>query len=113
MQLAGKGQGQGGRWSTALEVCPSDCPRRSTDQRPGADLGPWQTSFSISQQFSPKPAHKTASGSSEVLELPERIGGPSRTRTLDPLIKSTSQRVQAEHTDELNAHLLDLFSDSQ
>jgi hypothetical protein len=45
-------------------------------------------SVSISESFSPQSAHKTVSGSSCVLELPERIGGPSRTRTLDPLIKS-------------------------
>jgi hypothetical protein len=31
---------------------------------------------------------ETASGSSDAPELPDLIGGPSRTRTLDPLIKS-------------------------
>ena len=31
---------------------------------------------------------KTATGTSGVLEVPVNAGGPSRTRTLDPLIKS-------------------------
>ena len=31
---------------------------------------------------------KTATGTSGVLEAPVLIGGPSRTRTVDPLIKS-------------------------
>ncbi len=31
---------------------------------------------------------ETATGTSGVLEVPVKIGGPSRTRTLDPLIKS-------------------------
>src|SRR2546422_1681056 len=31
---------------------------------------------------------KTATGTSGVLEVPVTIGGPSRTRTVDPLIKS-------------------------
>jgi hypothetical protein len=31
---------------------------------------------------------KSSSGTPDVLEVPDLIGGPSRTRTLDPLIKS-------------------------
>src|SRR5207244_8904380 len=35
-----------------------------------------------------KTVAKTARGTSGVLEVPVTIGGPSRTRTVDPLIKS-------------------------
>jgi len=42
-------------------------------------------------------------------EAPETIGGPSRTRTLDPLIKSANQRVQPDHTDALNMQQLELW----
>ena len=52
-------------------------------------------------------------GHSDDTEVPDSIGGPSRTRTLDPLIKRTNRQVQAEHADVLSAQQLDLFSDSQ
>jgi hypothetical protein len=39
---------------------------------------------------------ETASGSPSGLELPERIGGPSRTRTLDPLIKSRDEELRTD-----------------
>jgi hypothetical protein len=35
-----------------------------------------------------KMAAETASGTPAAAEVPDVIGGPSRTRTLDPLIKS-------------------------
>jgi hypothetical protein len=35
-----------------------------------------------------KTVAETATGTSGVVEVPVNIGGPSRTRTLDPLIKS-------------------------
>ncbi len=37
---------------------------------------------------------KTATGTSEVSEVPVNVGGPSRTRTLDPLIKSRLTAAQ-------------------
>jgi hypothetical protein len=40
------------------------------------------------RQYRPRVRSKRNSGASADLEAPERIGGPSRTRTLDPLIKS-------------------------
>ena len=36
-----------------------------------------------------------------------------KARTLDPLIKSANQRVQPNHTDELNTQQLELWPDSQ
>lgn len=42
---------------------------------------------------------------------PNLLVGRQGTRTLDPLIKSTNQRVQADHTDELSAQQLDLWPD--
>ena len=45
---------------------------------------------------------KSISGAPDTLEAPEKIGGPSRTRTLDPLIKSCpeprTQETQADLT---------------
>jgi hypothetical protein len=46
-------------------------------------------------------------------EVADSIGGPSRTRTLDPLIKSANQRVQPDDTDALSAQQLELWPDSQ
>ena len=43
-----------------------------------------RTSDARSHRFGPE----SSSGAADVLEAPETIGGPSRTRTLDPLIKS-------------------------
>ena len=52
-----------------------------------------------------------------IAEITERknpvIGGPSKTRTLDPLIKSTNQQVQPNYTDELNTQQLELWPDPQ
>ena len=43
---------------------------------------------------------KSISGAPDTLEAPEKIGGPSRTRTLDPLIKSCPEpRTQHTHGD--------------
>jgi integrase len=42
----------------------------------------------LDDQDGSKVVAKTASSASGVLEAPDLIGGPSRTRTLDPLIKS-------------------------
>src|ERR1700730_4324626 len=43
---------------------------------------------------------KSNSGTSDTPEAPELIGGPSRTRTLDPLIKScTEPRTQDTQAD--------------
>jgi len=53
-------------------------------------------------------------GSHAEPEVPDLTsGGPSRTRTLDPLIKSATQRVQPDDTDELNAQQLELWPDPQ
>ena len=38
--------------------------------------------------FCPPSAHRNKIGEPAGAELPDLIGGPSRTRTLDPLIKS-------------------------
>ena len=50
---------------------------------------------------------KTTTGTSGVLEVPAVVGGPSRTRTLDPLIKSESGRTSTEAHDDLK--LEDLY----
>ena len=41
------------------------------------------------------------SGASETAEAPEKIGGPSRTRTLDPLIKRDPEEDPEQTQDEL------------
>ena len=41
---------------------------------------------------------KRNSGASDAPEAPETFGGPSRTRTLDPLIKSEKRRASRGHT---------------
>ena len=56
---------------------------------------------------------KSTSGAPEESEAPETIGGPSRTRTLDPLIKSANQRVQRDHSDTLNVQQLELWPDAE
>jgi hypothetical protein len=48
------------------------------------------------------------SGAPEVSEAPEKIGGPSRTRTLDPLIKSDPQSISTEVYDDVR--LEDLYT---
>jgi hypothetical protein len=53
-------------------------------------------------------AETTTTGTSPVREVPVTIGGPSRTRTLDPLIKSESERMLTELQDDIN--LRDLYT---
>jgi hypothetical protein len=48
-----------------------------------------------------KPADRKSAGTSGVLEAPVLIGGPSRTRTLDPLIKSDPQSISTEVHDDV------------
>src|SRR5204862_5710775 len=43
-------------------------------------------------------ADRKSAGASGVLEAPVIIGGPSRTRTLDPLIKSRSSKRLRKHS---------------
>ena len=43
---------------------------------------------------------ETGSGTPDPLEVPDRIGGPPRTRTLDPLIKSENDRPSAGTQDD-------------
>ena len=45
---------------------------------------------------------KSKSGTPSVLEVPDRVGGPSRTRTLDPLIKRSPEGDTQEHQEDLN-----------
>jgi len=46
-------------------------------------------------------------------EVPDlTIGGPSRTRTLDPLIKRPDQGVTPKHTDSLSGQQFELWSQS-
>jgi len=45
--------------------------------------------------------HLDESGVSGALETPDLIGGPSRTRTLDPLIKSDAERRTEGTRDDL------------
>ena len=46
---------------------------------------------------------ETATGTSDVVEVPVVIGGPSRTRTLDPLIKRHRLRLKAKVASHLRA----------
>ena len=55
---------------------------------------------------------ETGSGSSDALELPDLFGGPSRTRTLDPLIKRPAQAASLCDADTLSAQQLELWPHS-
>ena len=67
----------------------------------------------LDDQNGSKVVAKTASATPDAPEVADSIGGPSRTRTLDPLIKSATQRVQPDHTDAPNVQQLELWPDSQ
>lgn len=67
------------RWGNAGQIaCPAVDPSMPI---------PW-----ISRVAEPKPADRKSAGTPGVLEVPVRDGGPSRTRTLDPLIKSERRK---------------------
>jgi len=51
---------------------------------------------------------KSKSGTSSSSEVPDSIGGPSRTRTLDPLIKSDPQSLSTKVHDDVR--LEDLYT---
>jgi hypothetical protein len=53
-------------------------------------------------------ADRKSAGTSDVLEVPVNNGGPSRTRTLDPLIKSEFESLSTENHDDIN--LQDLYT---
>jgi hypothetical protein len=53
-------------------------------------------------------ADQKSAGASGVPEAPVIIGGPSRTRTLDPLIKSDPQSISTEVHDDVK--LEDLYT---
>jgi hypothetical protein len=55
------------------------------------------------------PAWKQKWGSPAVAELPDLNGGPSRTRTLDPLIKRQNHDLTREQTDRVSRQQLDLW----
>src|SRR2546429_2650308 len=67
---------------------------------PRSTLFPYTTLFR-------SPSAKTTTGTSAVTEVPVNDGGPSRTRTVDPLIKSQLlyQLRSEEHTSELQSRL--------
>jgi hypothetical protein len=46
---------------------------------------------------------KTATGTPDTPEVPVKIGGPSRTRTLDPLIKSPDGEQTTDTQDDPSA----------
>jgi hypothetical protein len=56
----------------------------------------------------PATGPKTKSGSRAARDSPIRIGGPSRTRTLDPLIKSDPASISTEVHDDVK--LEDLYT---
>src|SRR5262249_19556878 len=56
---------------------------------------------------------RTASATPDAPEVADSIGGPSRTRTLAPLIKSSGQRMHSPDANELNGQQHDLWPESQ
>jgi integrase len=52
---------------------------------------------------------KTATGTPDASEVPVNVGGPSRTRTLDPLIKRPDQAATLCDADSLSAQQLELW----
>jgi len=56
----------------------------------------------LDDQSGSKVVAKSASGTPDVLEVPDSIGGPWRTRTSDPLIKSL--RTLTPHCNPLQAN---------
>jgi hypothetical protein len=53
-------------------------------------------------------AARTKTGTPALTEVPANDGGPSRTRTLDPLIKSDSESLSTEVHDDVT--LEDLYT---
>jgi hypothetical protein len=51
---------------------------------------------------------KTKSGAPAATEAPDKFGGPSRTRTLDPLIKRHRRDMTGKHSDALNPQQFEL-----
>jgi len=66
----------------------------------------------LDDQNGSKAVAKTVTGTPEISEVPVNVGGPSRTRTLDPLIKRPDLDITRDQTDALNDQQLDLWSDA-
>ena len=63
----------------------------------------------LDDQNGSKVVAKTASATPDAPEVADSIGGPSRTRTLDPLIKRPSPKIAPDHTDALSEQQLELW----
>jgi len=57
-------------------------------------------------------AERKSAAAPGVLEAPVSFGGPSGTRTPDPLIKSPNSQQKRNHTDSLNPQQLDLWPET-
>ncbi len=66
----------------------------------------------LDDQNGSKVVAKTGSGTSDPPEAPDLIGGPSRTRTLAPLIKRPDPHVTQDHTDALSPRQLELWPEA-
>jgi hypothetical protein len=57
----------------------------------------------LDEESGSKVVAKATTGTSGVLEVPAVVGGPSRTRTLDPLIKSPTRQPPTSTHDDASA----------
>ena len=53
------------------------------------------------------------SGASGVPETPDSVGGPSRTRTLDPLIKRPNRDITPDLSDAVTTRQLELWTEAE
>jgi hypothetical protein len=67
----------------------------------------------LDDQNGSKVVAKTASATPDAPEVADSIGGPSRTRTLDPLIKRPSQQITPHHTDGLSERQLGFWPEPE
>src|SRR4029450_1253773 len=66
---------------------------QSTLTASGSQWGNKQAVDKLDSGMGSKMVAETGSGTPDPLEVPDLIGGPSRTRTLDPLIKRPSSTL--------------------
>ena len=63
---------------------------------------PGRTARQLTVKNSSSWCTKSVSGAPDILEAPEKIGGPWRTRTSDPLIKSRAEEPRIDTHDEVS-----------
>jgi hypothetical protein len=80
--------------------------------QPGIGIELTQHDSFVDPLWRPKPggfSRRQKIGEPAAAELPDLIDGPSRTRTLDPLIKRHRPNITPKHSDALKPQQLELW----